>query len=186
MNAKAIFDTVRPWLDSKGFTPDRIAALDAAIAGEVKPAPSGRVLSQAGVDLIKQFEGMELKAYPDPGSGGEPWTIGIGHTGGVRPGDVITEARAEQLLRQDVGRFEKAVNKLAPRTTQNQFDAMVSLAFNVGEGNLAKSSVIRKHNAGDFAGAAQSFALWNKAAGRVMAGLTRRRAAEASLYRSGS
>lgn len=185
MNAKAVFDTVRPWLDAKGFTPDRIAALDAAIAGETKPAPapSGRVIGQAGIELIKSFEGLRLKAYPDPATGGEPWTIGVGHTGGVRPGDVITEARAEQLLRQDVGRFEKAVNKLAPRTTQNQFDAMVSLAFNVGEGNLAKSSVIRKHNAGDFAGAAQSFALWNKAAGKVMAGLTRRRAAEAMLYR---
>lgn len=150
------------------------------------PPASGRVLSQAGVDLIKQFEGLELKAYPDPGTGAEPWTIGIGHTGGVRPGDVITEARAEQLLRQDVGRFEVAVRKYCPVTTQPQFDALVSFAFNVGEDNLKDSTLRRMHNEGNYSGAAGQFARWNKAAGKVMTGLTRRRAAEASLYRSGS
>ncbi len=182
-----IFETVRPWLDAEGFTPDRIAALDAAIAGKAVPvAPTGRLLSQAGVDLIKQFEGLELKAYPDPATGAEPWTIGIGHTGGVRPGDVITEARAEQLLRQDVGRFELAVRKYCPVTTQPQFDALVSFAFNVGEDNLKDSTLRRMHNEGNYSGAAGQFGRWNKANGRVMAGLTRRRAAEASLYRSGS
>lgn len=163
--------------------PNTAAAVAKALGMKV---PEARAISQAGVELIKQFEGLRLEAYPDPATGGEPWTIGVGHTGGVRPGDVITEARADDLLRQDVTRFEQAVAKLCPITTQPQFDALVSFAFNVGEGNLKDSTLRRLHNEGNYSAAAGQFERWNKANGKVMTGLTRRRAAEASLYRSGS
>lgn len=156
--------------------------------------------SAAGIALIKEFEGLELKAYPDPGSGGDPWTIGIGTTvypngTKVQPGDVCTEAQAEDYLRHDLAKFEAAVVRLTRgKATQGQFDALVSFCYNVGadedsdtiaEG-LGDSTLLRKHNAGDYDGAALEFAKWNKAAGKVLRGLTKRRAAEAALYRSGT
>ncbi len=146
----------------------------------------GMTVSKKGMDLIKSFEGLSLKAYPDPGSGGDPWTIGYGATGpGIAKGLVWTEAQANNRLADDVSRFADGVSSLigsAP-TTQGQFDAMVSLAFNVGLGNFGSSTLLKKHKAGDHAGAAAEFARWNRAAGKVMAGLTRRRAAEAAMYR---
>lgn len=141
-------------------------------------------INEAGLNLIKNFEGLSLTAYPDPGTKGEPYTIGYGHTGGVKRGQRITREEADRLLREDVARFEAAVVRAigdAP-TTPNQFAAMVSFAFNVGPGNLRKSSVLRHHLARNYARAADSFRLWNKAAGRVMSGLTRRREAERKLY----
>ena len=144
------------------------------------------IVSKAGLALIKSFEGLLLKAYPDPATGGAPWTIGYGHTGPeVRKGLVWTQAQANNALADDVSRFAdgvKALLDVAP-TTQGQFDAMVSLAYNVGIGNFSGSTLRKKHVAGDYAGAAAEFAKWNKAGGRVMAGLTRRRAAEAAMYR---
>lgn len=141
-------------------------------------------ISQNGIDLIKSFEGMKLKAYPDPATGGDPWTIGVGHTGpDVHPGLVITEAQADELLRKDLQRFVDAVNRLCPITTQGQFDALVSFCFNVGDGNLKTSTLRRLHNEGAYDAAAMQFARWSRANGKVMKGLTRRRAAEASLYR---
>ncbi len=140
-------------------------------------------ISQKGIDLIKQFEGINLKAYPDPGTGGEPWTIGYGHTGGVKKGDVITQAQAEDLLRKDLIKFEAGVsNALTVETTQNQFDAMVSLAYNIGLGNFTKSTLLRKHNAKCWQCAAAQFGVWRNAGGKVMTGLIRRRAAERELY----
>lgn len=142
-------------------------------------------ISQKGIDLIKQFEGVSLKAYPDPGTGGEPWTIGYGHTGGVKKGDVITQAQAEDLLRKDLIKFEAGVsNALTVETTQQQFDAMVSLAFNIGLGNFTKSTLLRKHNAKCWQCAAAQFGVWRNAGGKVMNGLIRRRAAERELYMS--
>jgi len=142
-------------------------------------------ISQKGIDLIKQFEGVSLKAYPDPGTGGEPWTIGYGHTGGVKKGDVITQAQAEELLRKDLIKFETGVsNALTVETTQNQFDAMVSLAYNIGLGNFTKSTLLRKHNAKCWQCAAAQFGVWRNAGGKVMTGLIRRRAAERELYMS--
>lgn len=143
-----------------------------------------------GLDLIKRFEGLSLTAYPDPGSGGKPWTIGVGTTvypdgRHVKPGDKITETQADEYLRHDVARFEKAVSRLLPKTTPEQFDALVSFAYNVGEGALEQSTLRRLHNAGDYDGAAAQFARWNKAAGRVLNGLVKRRAAEAALYKAG-
>lgn len=140
-------------------------------------------ISDAGIALIKEFEGCKLTAYPDPGTGGEPWTIGVGHTGNVFPGDVITQDRADALLREDLGRFEKCVNAaLTVTVSQPQFDALVSFAFNLGCGAMAGSTLMRKLNAGDAAGAGTEFRHWNRAGGAVMAGLTRRREAERDLF----
>lgn len=140
--------------------------------------------NEEGVALIKDFEGCVLKAYPDPGTGGEPWTIGVGHTGGVKPGDRITEAQAMDMLRQDLVKFERYVTDALDGypATANEFSAMVSLCFNIGPANFRKSSVLKNHKRGDKAAAAGAFKLWNKAAGKVLNGLTRRRAAEAALY----
>ena len=142
-------------------------------------------LSQRGIDLIKQFEGYSSKAYPDPATGGAPWTIGYGTTNGVKPGMVITAEKAEKMLRDDVAKFESGVSYLitAP-TTQGQFDAMVSLAYNIGLGNFGKSTLLKKHNARCYTCAADQFRVWNRANGKVMNGLTKRRAAERELYMS--
>lgn len=142
-------------------------------------------LSQRGIDLIKQFEGYSSKAYPDPATGGVPWTIGYGTTRGVKPGMVITAEQAEKMLRDDVAKFESGVSSLiAAPTTQGQFDAMVSLAYNIGLGNFGKSTLLKKHNARCYTCAADQFRVWNRANGKVMNGLTRRRAAERQVYMS--
>ena len=141
-----------------------------------------RQLSQRGVDLIKSFEGLELAAYKDAVG---ILTIGYGSTGAhVTPGLTITPAQAEKLLRDDLTRFEACVEKAVPGLSDNRFAACVSLAFNIGCSAFEGSSVCRLARAGDHGAAQRSFALWNKAGGRVLAGLTRRRAAEAELYGS--
>lgn len=186
---KRLFDAVRA-VKGSALTQADVDAINTALGasgGKVDISGNtltGRTLSDTGVKHIKASEGLRLKAYPDPASGGDPWTIGYGSTTGVKPGQVITEAQAEQMLRKDVARFEGAVNKLAPKTTQGQFDALVSFSFNVGEGNLAKSTLLKLHNAGDYAGAANEFSKWTLAAGKRMPGLVTRRAGEAKLYRS--
>lgn len=145
-------------------------------------------INQAGIDLIKKWEGKELTAYPDPATGGEPWTIGYGHTSAAGPpivkkGMKITEKEASDILVRDLAKYEAAVMKgLTAKPNGNQFSAMVSLCYNIGPGNFAKSSVLRKFNAGDIKGAADAFRLWNKAAGKVMKGLTNRREDERKLF----
>jgi lysozyme len=142
-------------------------------------------ITPEGVALIKQFEGLALAAYRCPAG---RWTIGYGHTGpGAVAGRVITPAEAEMLLRADLARFDAFVRLKCPSATPAQHSAMVSLCFNIGERNFAKSSVLRLHQRGDVTGAARAFALWNKATAadgkrRELRGLTRRRAAEAALY----
>ena len=137
-------------------------------------------ISKAGLDLIKQFEGLYLKAYRCPA--GVP-TIGYGHTAGVAMGQTITQQQADDYLRRDVRQFERAVARLVTvPLTQGQFDALVSFAFNLGDGALAQSTLLRLLNAGDYAGAAAQFDRWNKAGGRVLPGLVRRRAAERALF----
>ena len=144
--------------------------------------------NKAGVDLIKRWEGCRLKAYPDPATGGEPWTIGYGLTSAagivpVKRGLVITQAQADEYLVKSLEKYEAAVSKALTKTpTPNQFAAMVSLCFNVGPGAFARSSVVRKFNAGDTRGAADAFRLWTKAAGKVMAGLKNRREDERKLF----
>lgn len=147
-------------------------------------------LSQAGIDLIKKFEGFSANAYPDPATGNEPWTIGYGTTiypngSKVKKGDSASPARAEEYLRHDVAKFESGVSALltAP-TTQGQFDAMVSLAYNIGLGNFGKSTLLKKHNSRCYTCAADQFRVWNRANGKVMNGLTKRRAAERQVYMS--
>jgi lysozyme len=196
MNRKPIFDAVRRIM-GRGLYDAEVKRLDTAIdeaegvivvtapraprSGDSAPRAPRRI-NKAGLDLIKQFEGLRLKAYRCPA---DVWTIGYGSTGAhVTPGLVITEARAEELLQEDLQRFEVAVAQAAGSATDNQFAAMVSLAFNVGEAAFAKSTLCRKHNAADYFGAADEFKRWDKAAGRVMAGLSRRRAAEAQIYRT--
>lgn len=140
----------------------------------------------AGERLIKSFEGCKLAAYPDPATGGDPWTIGYGATGpDIKKGLVWTQAQADARFTHDVGKFAAKVVALlgsAP-TTQGQFNALVSLAYNIGTGNLASSTLLRLHKAKDYEGAANQFGKWNRANGQVMTGLTRRRAAEAKMYR---
>jgi len=139
--------------------------------------------SQNCYDLIKNFEGCKLEAYPDPASGGEPWTIGVGSTKGVHKGMIITQEQADEYLINDVAHAANAVNQMVDENmTQGQFDALCSFAFNLGVGNLKNSTLLKKLNGGDVEGAADQFLVWNKAAGKVMAGLTRRREAERTLF----
>lgn len=143
-------------------------------------------ISQAGLDLIKRSEGCRLEAYPDPATGGKPWTIAYGHTGSdVSPGKVITQAEADRLLDEDLDLFERGVSRLVTvELTQGQFDALVCFAFNLGLGALGQSTLLKMVNAGDFDGAAAQFSRWNKAAGKVLPGLVNRRLAEAQLFQS--
>ncbi len=140
-------------------------------------------IGKAGLDLVKSFEGLKLRAYLCPA---KVWTIGYGSTGPhVTPGKVITEAQADELLQDDLDRFEKAVTRLVTvPLTQNQYDALVSFAFNVGISALERSTLLRRVNAKLFDQARAEFAKWNRAGGRPLAGLTRRRAAEAALFGS--
>lgn len=135
---------------------------------------------EKGIDLIKHFEGLRLKAYQ---CSANVWTIGYGHTAGVRPGDTIDEAQAEAFLRKDIVDSENAVNRLVTvPLKQSQFDALVSFVFNLGSGNFRSSTLLRKLNAGDDAGAAAEFLRWVSAGGRRLAGLVRRREAEKTLF----
>lgn len=137
-------------------------------------------ITPAGIALIKQFESCVLKAYKCPAG---IWTIGYGHTGPeVHEGLTISKMEAGTLLNMDLEKFDRAVLLKCPTASPEQHSAMVCLAFNIGIGAFNKSSVARNHNAGNFNEAAQSFALWNKAGGKVLAGLVKRRAAEAALY----
>lgn len=135
-------------------------------------------------DLIRHFESCVLKAYPDPATNGPPITIGYGHTGPeVRMGDTLTPPEAEALLALDLIRFERGVDEMLKRdVTQSQFDALVSLAFNIGLGNLKGSTLMKRLNAGEDAAAQEQFLVWNRAAGQVMKGLQRRRKAESLVF----
>lgn len=140
-------------------------------------------MNQAGIDLLKHFEGFSGVAYPDPATGGDPWTIGYGFTKGVKPGDVITLADAEDRLKVEMAEFEGGVLTCCNRLpSPNQLAAMTSLVYNIGLANFRSSTVLRRHNAGENFAAAGAFLLWNKAAGKVMQGLINRREAERALY----
>lgn len=137
-------------------------------------------ISDEGLALIKSFEGLRLNAYLCPA---KVWTIGYGHTQGVEKGQTITEIEAENLLKDDLSGFEKAVKKCNLELNQNQFDALVSFTFNVGAGNLSKSTLLKKAKNDPLDPTIrEEFMKWNKAKGETLAGLTRRRKAEANLY----
>ena len=140
--------------------------------------------SDNGIEMIKAHEGLRLMAYPDPGTGGEPWTIGYGHTGKVYAGMSITEEQAEELLREDLEGFERAVEKLLPiPLTQSEFDALVSFTLNVGAYAL-ETSTLRKRLLADEPRCwvyQKEMPRWNKGANGPMPGLIRRRQEEADL-----
>lgn len=209
MFRKPIFDLVRRLL-GRGLRQREVAAIDAAIDAALATRPDdGRppspddggmpqAIGPAGIALIKQFEGCArrradglFEAYPDPASSlvrtgtgsGAPWTIGWGATGsGIGPGTLWSQQQCNARLEADLARHAADVLSAigsAP-TTQRQFDALVSFHYNTGA--IARATLTRRHAAGDFEGAAAEFARWKFAGGRVMAGLVRRRAAEAALY----
>lgn len=137
-------------------------------------------ISINGLNLIKEFEGLKLRAYQ---CSANIWTIGYGHTADVSANDVITEEKALSFLRQDVADSERAVNQYVHvPLTQNQFDALVSFVFNMGAGNFRTSTLLKKLNSGDDDGAAQEFGRWIHAGGKALAGLIRRREAERALF----
>lgn len=137
-------------------------------------------MSERGLELIKHFEGLKLEAYKCPAG---IWTIGYGTTKGIASGMKITKEKAEELLKLDVEKFEKSVLKLVKvDLNQSQFDALVSFAYNLGEGNLSSSTLLKMLNNKDYYGASQEFIRWNKANKKVLAGLTRRRESERNLF----
>lgn len=143
--------------------------------------------SDKGIALIKQFEGCKLTAYQDSVG---VWTIGYGWTQpvdgkSIRAGMTIKQETAERLLKTGLVSYESDVSRLVKvGLTQGQFDALVSFTYNLGARSLSTSTLLRKLNAGDYVGAADEFIRWNKAGGKVLNGLTRRREAERALFLS--
>ena len=136
--------------------------------------------SPKGIALIKEFEGLRLKAYQCPGG---VWTIGYGHTAGVKPGMLISKAQAEEYLKADLIAFERYLNGLGLALNQNQFDALVSFIYNVGTGNFSNSTLLRKVRANPQENSIMDeFLRWVYSKGRVLPGLQRRRLAEMKLY----
>jgi lysozyme len=138
----------------------------------------------SGKSLIKEFEGFRATAYLCPAG---VWTVGYGTTRingkSVKEHTKITTQEADDLLEQDLKRFEDGIKKLVSvELTQNQFDALVSFVYNLGIGSLQKSTLLKKLNAGHFEEAANEFLKWDKADGKKLSGLTRRRTAERELF----
>lgn len=188
MTRNDLFEAIRPFAPDHRFLDSHVQTIDALADAFGLPRINGNNdwLPHA-LALIKPAEGCELVAYPDPGTGGDPWTIGWGATGpGISKGVTWTQAQADQRLVEDLAKFAAGVDKAlagAP-VTGRQKGALVSFSYNVGLGNLGSSTLLKKHRAGDYKGAAAEFAKWNKAAGKVLNGLTKRRAAEAAVYAS--
>jgi len=212
MARASLFQTIRELL-GRGLSQSETDAIDAELdamgvanaKGTTKTKREAKVetrqpstVGPAGIALIQQFEGLakvrndgRVEAYPDPGTGGDPWTIGWGATGHdidgrgrIERGTVWTREQADKRLERDLKRYADDVTRAlgeSPRT-QAQFDAMVSFHYNTGA--IGRATLTKKHKAGDYVGSAAEFARWNRAGGRVLSGLSRRRAAEAELYRS--
>jgi lysozyme len=142
--------------------------------------------SPSGLELIKEFEGLRLKAYKCPAA---VWTVGFGHTSAagdpvVTSGLVITKAEAEEILKCDLVQYEDAVRKLVKvALTQSQFDALVSFTYNVGEAQFSRSTLLKRVNAGRFNEVPAEFMKWTKGGGKELPGLVRRRRAEVKLWR---
>ena len=142
-----------------------------------------RTINAAGLALVRDYEGLRLEAYQDTSG---IWTIGYGHTRGVRPGDSISAEQAEQFLEADLMEAERAVaSYVRVPLTDNQFSVLVSFVFNEGEGAFAKSTLLRKLNEGGYALVPACLKSWIFDDGRVLPGLVKRRAAEAALWSTG-
>ncbi|ENX06247.1 lysozyme [Acinetobacter courvalinii] len=182
MNRKPFFDEARKLAGGK-LTQAQVDDLNKVVNG-LSPS-KGKTTSQVGINLITSFEDLKLDAYDD---GVGVWTIGYGTTvypNGikVKQGNKCTLAQAKEYFAHDLNRFEKAVNQsVKVSINQNQFDALVSLTYNIGETAFKKSTLLMLLNANKFTEAADQFAVWNKGGGQVMKGLVRRRAAERELF----
>ena len=136
--------------------------------------------SHEGLALIKKFEGLELTAYQCSAG---VWTIGYGHTKGVQPGDEWSQSHAEHMLEIELEEYEGYINNAVKvALSQNQFDALVSWVYNLGSSNLHASTMLKVLNSGDYEGVPAQIKRWNKAGGKVLQGLIRRREAEALLF----
>ena len=137
-------------------------------------------ISQEGISLIKKFEGCEYNAYK---CAADVLTIGYGHTKDVKEGDLVTQQEAENLLAEDLKEFEESViDAVEMPMSQHQFDALVSWTFNLGPSNLKASTMLKVLNKGDYEDVPAQIKRWNKAGGKVLEGLIRRREAEALLF----
>ncbi|SNU14093.1 Lysozyme RrrD [Acinetobacter johnsonii] len=190
---KHIFDFLRKISGGK-LTQKQVDAADKLIATAYDDlndmlgiATDEMHISPSGIDLICNFEGKRLTAYDD---GVGVWTIGFGTTvypNGikVKKGDTCTEAQAKTYMAHDLKKFEATVNKaVTVQLNQNQFDALVSLAYNIGTNAFSKSTLVKKLNANDIRGAADQFDVWVNAGGKRMQGLVNRRAKEKALFLS--
>ena len=138
-----------------------------------------RAIPNTAVDLVARWEGKRLEAYPDPATGGEPWTIGYGHTGKVKLGDKITPPKALQRSLADIGKYEGAIKACVKVPLyQREYDAYTSLSYNIGTGAFCGSTLVKKLNTGNYTGACESILAWDKFKGKPLAGLTKRRQAE--------
>jgi lysozyme len=180
-------DATKAFQREHGLTADGIVgpatlALSNAPSSPGKPAApaAGARLSANGRALIKGFEGCSLTAYPDAAG----YSIGYGHFG-AKQGQTITRSEADRYFDLDVARFEKAVASATPRAAQHEFDAMCSLAYNIGPDAFSRSTVAHRHNAGDTTGAADAFLMWNQSEGAVLPVLEARRERERTIYLHG-
>ena len=138
-------------------------------------------LSKTGIELLKHFEGCELKAYQDSVG---VWTIGYGHTKGIYEGLEITQSEAEKMLQDELPEYEGYItDKVVPMLQQHEFDALVCWVYNLGPTNLSSSTMLKKLNAGEFKEVPFQMKRWDKAGGQPLLGLTRRRNAEALLFK---
>lgn len=185
----------------KGFGQGEVTAIDKLLDTlDVPRAGQDDAWLTLAAPLVEQFEGLaklrpdgQVQAYPDPGTGGVPWTIGIGSTTDEqgKPIDrnaVWTVDRARARFKTHLAEFGAGVDKLlaGKPATAPQKASLASLAYNIGLSALGGSTVLRQHKAGNYAAAADAFGMWVKAGGRTLPGLVKRRAAEAALYRRSS
>ncbi len=182
--SKALFDAIRN-IKGSALTQSDVDLVNRALSGQ-----NTKTASQTAIDLIHSFESFQENAYKDPGSkNGLPITIGWGstsdlHGNPIKLGDVWTREQADAKFKQDIDRFSADVIAEAGPSTQGQIDAMVSFAYNVALAAFKSSTLLKKHRAGDYAGAKAEFAKWVFNDGTRMRGLERRRKAEAELYAS--
>ena len=137
--------------------------------------------SRTGIELLKHFEGCELKAYQDSVG---VWTIGYGHTKGIYEGLEITQLEAEKMLQDELPEYEGYItDKVVPMLQQHEYDALVCWVYNLGPTNLSSSTLLKRLNAGEFKDVPFQMKRWDKAGGQPLLGLTRRRNAEALLFK---